>query len=389
MNIVFLTHPSFLGSLSMPRYAGYLMNGMRARGHTVDLWSPEAHAYNWPAPASAKKWLGYTDQYLLFPQTVKQRMKQLPKDTLFVLTDHALGPYVPLVADRPHVVHCHDFLAQRSALGELSENPTSWTGQRYQQFIRNGYTKGRHFISISSATQQDLHRFLGKTPSTSEIVYNGLLTTYTPNLDPIQPKHELQRELSIDLSAGFLLHVGGNQWYKNRLGVIKLYEAWRAGASTSCPLLLAGPAPTQSLQAYCTQSSVSRDIHFVTNASDSLIKRLYQNATLLLFPSLAEGFGWPIIEAMASGCLVLTTDAAPMTEVAGEAAFLIPRQTPDQPIDDWAISAAEQIDHIFGLTTSGRSAAVAAGLLNVLRFNPDTQLDQIERFYERVISAMV
>lgn len=387
MNIVFLTHPSFLGSLSMPRYANYLMNGMQARGHTVELWSPEAHIYNWSAPANAKKWLGYADQYLVFPQTIKQRMKRLPKDTLFVLTDHALGPYAPLVADRPHVVHCHDFMAQRSALGELPENPTSWTGRHYQQFIRDGYTKGRHFISISAATQIDLHRFLGRTPLLSEIVYNGLLTTYTPNLDLIQARYKLQRELSIDLSDGFLLHVGGNQWYKNRLGVVKLYEAWRAGSSDDLPLLLAGQAPTQALYTYCSQSSVSRDIHFLTNVSDTLIGRLYQTATLLLFPSLAEGFGWPIVEAMASGCLVITTGAAPMTEVAGDAAFLIPRQTHDQHADHWASSAAHQIDHIVGLTASERETAIAAGLLNVQRFNPDRQLDKIERFYERVVSA--
>ncbi len=385
MNIVFLTHPSFLGSLSMPRYASYLLNGMQARGHTVELWSPEARIYNWPAPAGAKKWLGYADQYLVFPQTVKQRMKRLPKDTLFVLTDHALGPYAPLVADRPHVIHCHDFLAQRSALDELPENPTSWTGQRYQQFIRRGFTKGRHFISISAATQHDLHRLLGHEPLSSEIVHNGLLTTHSPNLDSIQPNHELQRDLSIDLSKGFLLHVGGNQWYKNRLGVVKLYEAWRARSSANLPLLLAGTAPTQSLLAYCNQSPVRPDIHFLTNASDTLINRLYQNATVLLFPSLAEGFGWPIIEAMASGCLVITTDAAPMTEVSGGAAFLIPRLEHDQPIDNWAASAVEQINHIVSLTASERGAAVAAGLLNVRRFNPDMQLDKIERLYERIV----
>jgi len=390
MNIVFLTHPSFLGSLSMPRYTGYLMNGMQARGHTVQLWSPEAHVYNWPAPAAAKKWLGYADQYLVFPQTVKQRMKRLPKDTLFVLTDHALGPYVPLVANRPHVVHCHDFLAQRSALGELPENPPSWTGRRYQQFIRRGFTQGRHFISISAATQHDLHRLLGHEPLASEVVYNGLLPTHSPNLDPIQPNHKLQRdELSIDLSKGFLLHVGGNQWYKNRLGVVKLYEAWRAQSPANLPLVLAGTAPTQSLLAYCNQSSVRPDIHFLTNASDALVNRLYQTATVLLFPSLAEGFGWPIIEAMALGCLVVTTDAAPMTEVAGGAAFLIPRLASDQAIDDWAASAAEQINHIVGLTASERAAAVAAGHLNVRRFNPDMQLDKIERFYERIVSATV
>jgi len=86
----------------------------------------------------------------------------------------ALGPWVPVVRDRPHVVHVHDLLALRSALGEIPENPTSITGRIYQRYIRRGFQKARHFVSISRKTQADLHRVGGVSAITSEVVYNGL-----------------------------------------------------------------------------------------------------------------------------------------------------------------------------------------------------------------------
>lgn len=386
MTIVFLAHPSFLGSQSMPRYSNYLLTGMAERGHKTELWQPQPRIYNWSAPRRLKKWLGYVDQYVIFPQEVKQRISRLPEDTLFVLADNALGPYTPLVTNRPHVIHCCDFLAQRSALGELPENPTSWTGQRYQAYIRRGYSQGQNFISISSATQRDLHRLLRKEPLISEVVYLGLLDAFTPIEDISTLRQELQRDLSIDLSNGFLLHVGGNQWYKNRVGVIHLYNAWRASSALQLPLLLAGWAPSEGLQNSYDQSPVRDGIHFLINASDALVKKLYQAASMLLFPSLAEGFGWPVIEAMASGCPVVTTDAPPMTEVAGGAAFLIPRLPNGHDAQAWATDAAGVINQILHLSPIERRTVIASGLLNVQRFNPRVHLDRIEQLYKIIVS---
>src|SRR6187431_1093734 len=121
MNIIFLAHPTFEGHQSMPRFAKMLSNGMRARGHAVDIWSPRPYFHKLSNNASIQKWLGYLDQYLLFPKQIRQQSSQLPDDTLFVFTDQALGMWVPTLADRNHVIHCHDFLALRSALNEIPE----------------------------------------------------------------------------------------------------------------------------------------------------------------------------------------------------------------------------------------------------------------------------
>ncbi|RYY06240.1 MAG: glycosyltransferase family 1 protein, partial [Sphingobacteriaceae bacterium] len=120
----------------MPRFAKMLADGMKKREHQVKIWSPEPRFYNLPLPKSLKKWLGYVDQYLVFPAQTRKLLRATSDDTLFILTDQALGPWMPLIANRAHVIHCHDFLAQQSALNLIPENRTSWTGKQYQAYIR-------------------------------------------------------------------------------------------------------------------------------------------------------------------------------------------------------------------------------------------------------------
>jgi len=174
MQIFQFTHPDFLTSQSMPRFARMITDGMRARDHHVVEWTAKPLFYDLPFPARFKKWLGYIDQFIVFPMQVRRRLRQLAPDTLFVFSDQALGPWVPLVANRPHVIHVHDFMALRSSLGEFAQNPTGWSGRQYQAMIRRGFGHGQAFISVSEKTRTDLHHFLPHKPRVSEVVYNGL-----------------------------------------------------------------------------------------------------------------------------------------------------------------------------------------------------------------------
>jgi len=120
MKIVLFTHPNFFNSQSMPRYANFIYKEMGKRGHEINIWTPKAFFYNFSKHKTFQKWLGYIDQYLLFPVVVRKRIKTCTNDTLFVFADQALGPWVPLVKNKPHVVHCHDFMALRSAIDKVS-----------------------------------------------------------------------------------------------------------------------------------------------------------------------------------------------------------------------------------------------------------------------------
>lgn len=372
----------------MPKYADWLAKGMEQRGHNVDVWTPKPVFFNVPAPSSFKKWLGYIDQYILFPIKVKAKLKSLSSDSLFVFSDHALGPWVPLVKNRNHIIHCHDLLAQQSAMGEIAENKTGWTGRIYQRFIRRGYASGRNFISISYKTQADLHQFLGRTPDISKIVYNGLTQEFRPETNIKSIRAELTKLTSIDLTNGYILHVGGNQWYKNRRGVVEIYNSWRKSTSLRTPLLLVGASPNETLSKVIGSSAYQSDIHTLVNKNDEFVKKAYCGASLFLFPSLAEGFGWPIAESMASGCPVITTSLAPMTEVAGNASVNIPRRpTEDSLISDWSSNASAVLEEIINYSTEDREKMILNGLENIKRFNSDKALDEIELVYKMIVKT--
>lgn len=382
MKIILFTHPDFLGSQSMPRYANMLCNGMRERGHDVEVWCPKAFLHKLPIKKSLKKWLGYIDQYILFPIVVKLKLTTCSKDSLFVFADQALGPWVPLVKNMSHVVHCHDFLALKSALGIIPENPTGFTGKIYQNYIRKGFSKGKYFISISEKTEEDLQDLHQGEIISSVVCYNGLNRHFEP-MEVDLARQIIGEKLQLNLLKGYFMHIGGNQYYKNHKGILEIYEEFRTSTNDNTPLLLIGSKPIEELLSLYKKSNYQEDIHFISDLDDEFINAVYAGSTCLLFPSLYEGFGWPIAEAMASGCLVLTTAEPPMTEVLGSADFfLIPKRPFDENlVSDWAMEASKELVKITQLSEYKKNVFIKVGHDSVKRFDTNLALDKIEKFY--------
>jgi glycosyltransferase involved in cell wall biosynthesis len=385
MKIILFSHPSFLSSQSMPRYANMLLQGMKERGHQVVVWTPKARFYKLLLPQSLKKWLGYIDQYLVFPFEVKLKLRNCSQDSFFVFADQALGPWVPLVKNRDHVVHCHDFLALKSALGKISENPTSYTGKKYQNFIKNGFSQAKYFICISQKTKEDLEELHSGQILSSVVCYNGL-NRHFEALDPIASRSLLGKKLNLDVAKGYILHVGGNQYYKNRKGVLEIYNQWRSTSTEKRPLLMIGSEPTFELISLHEESAYKNDIHFITGLSDDYINYAYSGASCLLFPSLDEGFGWPIAEAMASGSLVITTNRAPMNEVGGTAAFYIDKRPVETlQLKEWKASASTVLEKVISLNRIEREQLVQESHIQSQKFDTALSLDAIENYYKEIL----
>jgi glycosyltransferase involved in cell wall biosynthesis len=389
MNLVLFTHPDFIGSQSQSRFARMLVLAYRERGHQVQLRQPRAIVRRWidrPGPA---KWAGYIDQYLLFPLQIRREARSDPNDTLYVFCDQALGPWVPLLAHRPHVVHCHDLLALRSALGEFKQNPTGWSGRLYQRYIRRGFRHARHFISISRRTRDDLHAVGGMAPQTSEVIYNGLNHAYRPLA--ADQAHAVLSAAGIDVPAsGFLLHVGGSQWYKNPHGVVALYGELAQRCvdqqRTVPPLWMVSPAPDEALRRRLADLPAAARVHFRQGIGAETLQGLYSTALVLLFPSLAEGFGWPIAEALACGCAVVTTDAAPMNEVGGPVATYLPRLESPDDLDVWARDASLRVLELLDRGEAQHASKRAARAAWAVRFEPAVAITAYLKVYESVLA---
>jgi len=385
MNIVLFAHPNFLNSQSMPRFARMLEQAYFARGHQVQVWSPQPKVYALVPNGRFSKWAGYIDQYLLFPIWLRKQIRQQPADTLYVFCDQALGPWVPLVRHKPHVVHVHDLLALRSALGDVPENPTAWSGRLYQNYIRNGFQKAKHFISISNKTREDLHHFSKVSAVTSEVVYNGLNYPYAPMPTNDALKVLAKAELPVK-PEGMLLHLGGSQWYKNLAGVIQFYIEYAKKSANPLPLWCISPSPNKNVQLMLKQVPPQGQVLFVQGIDNRTLQAAYSMARVFIFPSLAEGFGWPIIEAQACGCPVITTDAAPMNEVGGSAVSYIPLLKISDDVQTWAKLGADKLISLLAMPALERKQLVTEGIANTARFNADDAIEAYLNIYRQVLA---
>ncbi len=387
MKIIILTHHEYSLGYSMARYANFLSEGMLSRGHEVSIWGPRLYLSKFKLPSGINKWLRYIDQYVLFPIWFKSKNRNLTNDTLFVLIDQALGLWMHMLRDKKHVVHCHDFIALKSAKGIIKENPTSWSGRLYQCLILKGFSKAKNFISVSKNTQEELGQFLGKKPIVNEQVYNALDPIFVPGSSS-EARKALGILLNVDLDQGYILHVGGNTFYKNRVGVIEIYNAWRSISKKTIPLLLVGGSqnPSGKVQTQYETSPFKKDIHVLARVEDQILLKAYQGATIFVFPSLMEGFGFPIAEAMAAGCPVFTTNEAPMNEVGGSAAVYIKRCPSNDAMHSWAIESAKVLEKVVQLEKEDRADLVKKGLINTNRFEGHKILDKVEQIYKEIVT---
>ncbi len=396
MNLVLYTHPDWMGLQSQMRLVRMMSEAFAARGHRVEVRKPTPRVHRWattarwPGLARLAKWAGYVDQFILFPGEQRRAIAADPPDTLYVFCDQALGPWVPLVRGRPHVVHCLDLLALRSALGLIPENPTSWTGRLYQRYIRAGFRHGRHFVAISEKSRADLHQFGGVQPLSSDVVYLGQNHPYQA-LPPDIARQRLAAA-GLDVPAqGLLLHVGGGQWYKNAAGVLALYARYvqrrQAGGQPVLPLWMVSPPPGPELQPLLAAVPAPGSVRFVRGIDNDALEALYGVAGALLFPSLAEGFGWPIAEGLACGCPVITTGEAPMSEVGGPHAHYLPRLASRADLPAWADRAAALLCDVLDRPEPERARARAQGMAWTRRFDTGLAIERYLEIYAAVLAA--
>lgn len=353
---------------SMLRYGAWLERSLAARGHQVKLVAPRPFFARLSHNSVWSKYLGYVDKFVLFPPRLRRMAKGF--DLVHVL-DHSNSMYLRAVRGTPSLITCHDVMAIRSARGEIAATRTRWSGRIYQRWILSGLRGARHVLCVSSKTASDLRVLTGENGAEVRVVSSPLNWGYRPSTTI---PADLAARLGFRPGQPFLLHVGGNQWYKNRLGVLRLYARMVAMPEFSdSRLVLAGKPWSTAMRELIRADQIGDRVIELVGVTNEDLQALYSNALALLFPSLEEGFGWPILEAQACGCPVITTGRPPMTEVAGEAAIFIDPADPE--------AAARTI--AAGL--QNREQLIASGFRNQERFNEEKIVDQYCAYYAEIL----
>lgn len=358
---------------SMQRFADLMRELLTAAGHEVRLLKPEPLLGNLkPGETGLGKWLGYLDRYILFRPRLRRAARWA--DVVHVC-DHSNAMYVDMIGGRPNVVTCHDLLAIQGARGEIAGQVTGFSGRIFQRWILSGLRRAQHVVCVSEQTRSELRRLSGLPAARCSVVPNALNYPYRP-MGSVEARARLQR-LGASAPWPFFVHVGGNQWYKNRTGLVRLFMQLSAlPPFQSHHLIMVGKPWPDELRTLVQGSGLAARIHEWTEVANEDLRALYSMAEALLFPSLQEGFGWPIAEAQACGCPVVTTGRPPMTEVGGEAAIYI---NPADPA-----GAAGRI----AAALTERERWRSTGLENAARFSSEAMIDGYLRSYTAVAGGV-
>jgi len=175
----------------------------------------------------------------------------------------------------------------------------------------------KKIITVSKSSAQDLEKALNIAPERIVVIYPGV-SPFVPHPDPssVLAFYGLS-------GPGYILSVGRPEPYKNFLGLIQIYARLPLALREKHPLVLVGPPhpiQTPQIQEEITAQGLSRFVSLTGAVSAEDLPALYQSASVFAFPSRYEGFGLPVLEAMAAGVPVLSSDRASLPEATGGAA---------------------------------------------------------------------
>jgi len=237
---------------------------------------------------------------------------------LFHLIDHS---YSQLVLDLPPgrtVVTCHDLDTFRCVL-EPERQPRPRWFRAMTERILSGFRKAAHVIAVSSATGDEVVRLGLHPPGRVTVISNGVHPSCTPLPNP-GADSQFSRLLPIDSQDRILLLNVGSSMPRKRLDLLLrvFAEVRKHGANVG--LLHIGEAFTAEQRQLARQLEVEGSLIELSGLNRDVLAAAYRRSRLLLHTAEAEGFGLPLIEAMACGCQVIASDLPVLREVGGAAA---------------------------------------------------------------------
>jgi len=290
---------------------------------------------------------------------------------------HCTGNTAPFFCSVPLVQTLHDVIFM----------DTIPSGDTFYQQFGNLYRRklvplvtprSQAIITVSHYERERIVQRLGIKREKIHVIYNGLNEIHFNRHASQQRRQQVRSKYQ--LPPEFILFLGNQTTRKNPARVIEAYAKY--AAATSSPLPLVTPGLTRG---FITHRLSQLDLPFdeeryITPGyiADADLPVLYAMSKLFLFPSLSEGFGMPLIEAMACGSPVISSDTSCLPEIAGNAAVLV------NPLKADELTAA-----IVSLSSNDelRRKKIEAGYFNAKRFSWNRAAESVLTIYETVYAV--
>jgi glycosyltransferase involved in cell wall biosynthesis len=359
---------------SMERYASALaralgaLDGAAVQVRQVCLSAPARQRH--PGRGALRRAGALARRYVQYPLYARAQQGQLNH-----VVDHGYGDLVWFLDAKRTLVTCHDLMLLREDLQEEAGYPRG-ARLRFRRWCLPGMLRAARIIADSEATRQHLAQATGYPAERIRVVPLGI----EPHFRPVEDAARLEavrRRYSLPPKP-LVLHAGSSEFYKNVEGVLRtVAELRRSGLGVH--LVKVGAGLTRAQQALARSLGLADALTCTGEVSEADLVALYTLANVLLFPSLHEGFGLPVLEAMACGTPVVCSRAPALVEVAGDAALMAEAQV--------SRGLAQQVARVL-LDGRLRDELVRRGRARAAQFTWERTARLTLQVYEEVLAAM-
>ena len=308
-----------------------------------------------------------------YPWWLRGRSRQF--DVLHIV-DHSYAQLAWQTTPSRTIVSCHDLEAFSCLFEQPAQRRPKWF-QAYSRHILRGMQRAAHVVCVSDTVRcAAVENGLLDAKKVS-VVHNGVHPTCRP-----QPQKEFDEcavgLLPFDANTPLLLHVGSTVRRKRIDLLLRIFASVRRQSQHAKLVRIGGPL-TAEQSAEATALGVLDHIVQLPFLSREALAAVYRRCNIALLPSEIEGFGLPVIEAMACGCPVVATDIPVLREVGGDAAIFVQLGQ----IEAWsdqivALLAEEKVD------PQARMLRREASIANARRFSWSAAANQLAYLYMQI-----
>jgi len=317
--------------------------------------------------------MDYRQQWVL-PAEVRRRKPDLLHYPHFDLPLTVPGPVVATIHDLKYIARPEFFPNLSRIKSLLVKALMAFTVRRAQRVI-----------AVSHSTRQDLIHYLRADPGKIAVIHEGVGEQFFR--PPASAEMETWLRL-LGLSVPFLLFVGERRPHKNIPGLLRAFQLFSTKSGGPHHLVIVGKryGGYREPEKLVDELGLAEKVHFLEGVSDRELTYLYYGAQAFVSLSFYEGFGLPVLEAMACGVPVIAADTPAFREVVGDAGLLVETGSPEQ--------AAEAISQVVAAgetpadpSRNQRAALVARGVERARRFTWEACARQTVQVYREAVEV--